>query len=257
MADTSTKSTLKSHYPFDGELHPAPKKLFQETILLVPFYGAKKRALDRHVQFLNNLGYDVVNFAIHKESRNIKQKLISSTELLGIKHIWADQIEALLNSIPGKKIIFSFSNPSASAFEALARRHAVDVTGLICDSGPSGDLLHSMVNYFTHEEPIAFAPLKWIAAAAMTFIWSPNFVQIIQDDLSALPKDFKILSIRGWKDKLIPPHYIDQVFESQLHLQWQKLSLPQAGHLNGLRDFPEEYELPTRQFLEKISTAIS
>lgn len=256
MANTSTEQTLKNQLPFHGELHKAPKKLFQETILLVPFYGARKASLKRHVEFLNELGYDVLNYEIYKDSRNLSQKLVSSNELMGVKHIWADQVEAMLNSVPGKKIIFSFSNPSASAIEATVRRNATDVAGLICDSGPSGDLLSSMINYFTHEEPIAFFPLKWAAAAAMTFLWSPKFIEAIHADLEKLPQGFKVLSIRGWKDKLIPAHLIDQVFEPHLKLEWQKLSLPQAGHLNGLRDFREEYESPVRLFLESISTRI-
>jgi len=256
VAHSTTEQTLKTHFPFHGELHKAPKKLFQETVLLVPFYGARKPSLKRHVEFLNELGYDVLIFDLYKDTRSLKVKLLSSNELMGVKHIWADQVEAMLNSIPGKKIVFAFSNPSASAIEAIAKRNATDIAGLVCDSGPSGDLLTSMVNYFTHEEPIHFFPLKWAAAAAMTFLWSPNFIQAIHSDLSQLPEGFKVLSIRGWKDKLIPAHFIDQVFEPHLNLDWQKLSLPQSGHLNGLRDFREEYELPVRQFLESISTSL-
>lgn len=256
MAHTTTESSLKEHLPFHGELHKAPRKLFQETVLLVPFYAAKKNSLKRHVEFLNELGYDAVLFDLHKDSRNLNQTIFSSKEMIGIKHIWADQVEALLNSIPGKKIIFSFSNPSASAIEAIARRNATDVAGLVCDSGPTGNLLSSMVNYFTHEEPIQFLPLRWIAATAITYMWSPQFVRAIHEDLEKLPTHFPILSIRGWKDKLIPAHLIDQVFEPHLNVHWKKLSLPQAGHLNGLRDFREDYELPVREFLESISTKL-
>ena len=240
--------------PFHGELHPASKKLFVETVLLVPFYGSKKTSLKRHIEFLNELGFDVLHFQIYKNSLSLDQKIFSSNELMGIKHIWSDQIEALLNTVPGKKIIFAFSNPSASAIEAIAKRNAYDITGLICDSGPSGNFFSSMVNYYTHQDPIRFFPLRYLAAVGMSLLWSPDFMSSIHADIEKLPEGFKVLSIRGWKDKIIPAHFIDQIFDPHTNILWQKLSLPQAGHLNGLRDFREEYELPVRQFLESIST---
>ncbi len=34
---------------------------------------------------------------------------------------------------------------------------------------------------------------------------------------------------------------------------WKKLSLPEAGHLNGLRDFPSEYKPAVEDFLNQFS----
>jgi hypothetical protein len=243
--------------PFEGELHQAPKKKFVETILIVPFYGAKKGALQRHVHFLNELGYDVATYSITKESRTLQKSLFSSKEYFGMMHIWSDQVEALLNAIPGKKIVFAFSNPSASAIKAIARRNAADVTGLVCDSGPANNMYDSLINYFTYEEPIHFLPLKILAAAGSRLLWASEISAGVHKDLAALPKDFKILSVRGWKDKLISTHNIDQVFEPHLQIDWQKLSLPQAGHLNGLRDFKNEYQEPIKKFLASISSLTS
>jgi pimeloyl-ACP methyl ester carboxylesterase len=252
LADTSAEPTL-DQLPFEGELHRAGEKKYLETVLIVPFYGAKKSALHRHVSFLNDLGYDVAVFSILKESRTLQKSLFSSKEYFGMMHIWADQVEALLNALPGKKIIFAFSNPSASAIKAIARRNAVDVTGLVCDSGPANNMFDSLINYFTFEEPLRFMPLKFLAAAGSRLMWSSELSAGVHRDLDALPKDFKILSIRGWKDRLITTHNIDQVFEPHLNIDWQKLSLPQAGHLNGLRDFKEEYAEPVQKFLQSIS----
>jgi hypothetical protein len=255
MANPSAKPALS--LPFNGELYPAAEKKFNETVVLVPFFGATKSMLRRHADFVNNLGYDAVIFALKSIDVSApKFTLFSSNRLVGIKHIWADQIEAILNFIPGKKIIFAFSNPSASAIEAIVNRHAADVTGLICDSGPSGNLLSSMYNYFSHHDPIKWIPVRAAAAFAMTIGWSPQFHSIVHDDLKDLPKGFRILSIRGWKDNIIPAHDIDKIFEPHLNIDWQRLSLPQAGHLNGLKDYPEEYENPVAEFLKSISSGI-
>lgn len=255
MAHSSTEPTLEVHskLPFHGEYHKAQNKKFEPVIIIVPFYAANKTSLQRHVEFLNEVGFDVVTFHLMKESRTLSKSIVSSKELIGLKHIWADQIESILNAVPGKKIIFAFSNPSASAFEACVRRNSTDICGIICDSGPTGSILNSMMNYFTYEEPIKFLPFKILASVGISFIWTSDFLNSIKKDLEKIPKDLKILSIRGWKDKIISTSDIDKVFESQKDLNWQKLSLPKAGHLNGLRDFPNEYKPKVIEFLKSIS----
>lgn len=79
----------------------------------------------------------------------------------------------------------------------------------------------------------------------------------VHDQLATFPKGFRILSIRGWKDMLIPPNHIDGIFERHANLDWRKLSLPKAGHLNGLKDFREEYIAGLAPFLDEVATLIS
>lgn len=253
---TETSTAPLTTLPFQGEQFLAEKKLFKETILFVPFYGGSKKSLQRHVQLANSLGYDCMSFELEDDIFSAKDRLFNARGEFGFKHLWADQIEKLLTYITGPKILYSFSNPSASAIEVIARRRAVDISGLICDGGPSSQLFFSMVNYFTHEKPLRFLPAKFLASAGATFLWHPNFLQVIHDDLKDLPKGFKILSIRGWKDPLITPQMIDKVFEPHTNIDWRKLSLPQAAHLNGLKDFSEEYVPPVKKFLEEISHKI-
>jgi pimeloyl-ACP methyl ester carboxylesterase len=242
--------------PSNGEFLPAPLKKFAESVILVPFFGAEKKSLRRHVEFLHELGYDCVLFDLRDNWREMHKNLFSAERHFGLKHTWADQIEQILNEIGGRKIVFSFSNPCASAIEAVARRHSSDIAGLICDSGPSANLRASMVNYFTYEEPIKPYALKVALAAATALSWHPRFQETTHEDLAKFPERFRILSIRGWKDKLITVDMIDQVFEPHSQIDWQKLSLPQAGHLNGLKDFHDEYAPVVAQFLKEISTPV-
>ena len=255
MANTKSKSTLE-HLPFYGEWFLAPKKKYKETILFVPFYGGHKTEMKRHRDFVNQLGYDCVLFHLMNGPKTISRSLFSSQINFGLKHIWCDQIERILTEIPGKKIIYAFSIPSASAIEAIARRKAIDIKGLVCDSGPSNSLWTSTASYFKGNSPLHFFPLRAVVATWVSLIWEPPFVTSLHEDLSKLPKNFRILSVRGWKDKLVSPEMIDATFEPHHQLNWQKMSLPQAGHINGLKKFASDYEPAVSQFLNEISTPI-
>lgn len=244
--------------PFDGDYYRSPKRKFQETIVLVPFYGGRKNSMIRYVEFLTESGFDCVTFSLRKEQRKVdlKESYYSPNSGFGMKHLWADQVEKILNELPGPKILFGFSNPSASAIEAAARRGCSDISAIVCDSGPSGSLFQSMLQYFKQEEPIRFLPLRAAAAGAITLLWSTQFWKTFDEDLRRIPPRVPILSIRGWRDQLITPQQIDRVFEKHPHLDWQKLALPKASHLNGLKDFPDEYCRPVLQFLESVSNPI-
>ncbi len=208
--------------------------------------------MKRHIEWLNEVGYECVFFELLDTPKKVKTFLFSSQLSFGIKNVWTDQIETILNAIPGKKIIFSFSNPTAAA---IVRRRASDVTALIYDGGPSGDLWKSFYNYFTYEQPLKFFPLKAGAATLTNILWHPQFNEHLQRAVAQLPQSFPILSIRGWKDPMISPQMIDKVFEKHHQLDWQKLNLPLAEHLNGLKDFPNEYKPGVELFLSEHSTS--
>lgn len=259
MGETSLKDIKLS---FEAEVFSAPRRLYRETVLIVPFFAARKQQLVRHAEFLNELGFDVVIFEFDTQLFTLPNRLISSQaaqsksliQSIGYKHVWADQIEKLLNEIPGRKIIMAFSNPSAGAIEAIARRQAVDVAGLICDGGPTAQYWSSLVKYFTSEVPLPVAPARWLAATVFSPLWSLDAKGSLAQDLASLPEGFPLLSVRGWKDHLIPPKHIDEVFEPHANLDWQKLSLPEGGHLNGLRDFPDEYKPAVTEFLQALGS---
>lgn len=263
-------------FPYEGRLFKARNKKFAETILLVPFFGSEQRELARHIKLLNDLGYDTVIFNLQKTPtildfsqglltplkkwKEIKDTLklpISSSQKFGLKHVYADQVENMLNLLPGKKIIFAFSNPGAAAIEALARRKCTDVTGAIFDSGPSGKFVDSFSNLAKHEWKIASLALRYVLAPLLSYAWSPYLHKDTQSDLNQFPKGYKILSIRGWKDRIIPPDHIDAIFDPHPDLDWRKLSLPEADHLVGLRDYRSEYAPAVEKFLKEISTPVT
>ena len=243
--------------PFKGVLHSAATKQFQETVVFLPFYGAHQNNLKRHVELVNELGYDCVSFDLKDHWSDMSPSVFKTGMKWGFKNIWADQLKDILDSIDGKKIIFSFSNSCGSAFEATVKRHWRDISGIICDSGPSGELWKSIFNYMTFEAKLPTLPLKVAMTTALTALWHPGFEAAIHKDLAKFPQGFRLLSIRGWKDKLISPKMIDSIFEPHKNLDWQKLSLPDAGHLNGLKDFRNEYVPALTKFLGSVSTSLT
>ncbi len=243
------------NFPDQGQLFKASIKKHEALIFFVHFYRGHKKALHRHIEFMNELGYDAYAFNLKdsaKDHYGIPFSYVSNK--FGLKHALADQIEQHLDihkSYP-KKIVFSFSNISACAIEAMARRKSKDIIAMITDSGPSFSFMASAYNLYTHSIKIPFLPFRLVATPILAFGWSPELHKKIHKDLAKFPKNFPLLSIRGWKDLLIKPTDIDQVFEPCKNLNWQKLSLPEAGHLNGLLDFPKEYKPAVIDFLQSV-----
>lgn len=232
------------------------KPTLTPTFVFVPFFGGSKAQLRRHFELIDSWGFpwEFVDlpFSLPKI---LFRPLASRGQNWGMKTLWADQIEVKLNSIPGPKIVFAFSNPTAAAIEAIARRNATDVLALIADSGPTSEVWNSILNYYKYEKPLPTWPAKALATTLSSFLMQPDFWNFCSKELEQFPKDFPILSIRGWKDALISPTQIDKIFEPHKHLRWQKLSLPEVGHLSGLKDSKEDYAAGILKFLASISVS--
>ncbi len=242
-------------YSLDGEYAKAKNKKYQEIIFFVHFYDGNRRALRRHRDLCLGLGFDCFSFTFNTPKSFLQLKFSSSGHF-GLKHDYADQIEKMMNEVPGQKIVYAFSNPCASAMEAMARRNFGDIKAMICDSGPSGIFLQSTVNILRERKTMPRDWMNLISSPFWGFLWSPKFHSDLHDHLNEFPDGFPLLSIRGWKDELISAEQIDRAFEPHKQLAWRKLSLPQAKHLKGLKDFPDDYIPPVQSFLESVATKV-
>lgn len=240
--------------PSGTQFFGAAEKKFEETVVMVPFFGGTRDQLRRHIEWLNETGYDVVAFDLKFELRNLP--LSVTQKKLGLKYAWSDVIEGVLTSVGGPQLVFSFSSPSSSALiavERLIQRRASNVKAIVFDGGPFKNVLSCNWNYMKFETKLPFAfqlPVAVLATAA----WGLDHNQTLERSLKSLPEGFPILSIRGWNDPLVPPRAIDAAFETSKHLDLSILALPEGGHLNGLRNFPEEYKPRVEKFLRSFST---
>ncbi len=242
-------------FPDEGQLFKATQRKSDCLIFFVHFFQGHKKVLKRHVDLVNELGYDAYVFNLKdslKEHQYVPYSPVSKK--FGMKHALADQIEehlTLLGEYPAK-IIFAFSNVAGAAIEVLARRNMADIKALICDSGPGAAFMYSSYKLLEHQIGIKFLPLRVATTPLLMLSWSQDMHRDIPKDLAKLPEGFPLLSIRGWKDKMISPSHIDKIFEPAKNIHWVKLSLPEAGHLNGLRDYPNEYRSGLENFLHTI-----
>ncbi len=247
----------KKIFPDDGELFIANRlKPSKTLIFFVHFLKGHKKALQRHIDFMNELGHDAYVFNLKDDFKDhYFLPYCKATKKTGLKHVLAHQIFEHLELFPEykSKVIFAFSNISGCAIEAEARRRSIlnrkDVKAFICDSGPGADFIRSSYNLFKHQFKINSFVLRTILSGPFALAWSPQLNKDIHSDLEKFPKDFPLLSIRGWRDLLITPESINKIFDPHKNLKWKKLNLPEAGHVNGLRDFPTEYEPAVIDFL--------
>ncbi len=175
----------------------------------------------------------------------------------GLKHLFARMITFYLDQIEGEKIIFAFSNPSAAAIEAISDRQSQgsaagagqDIVGLICDSGPSRPFVRSAWNLAVQIRG------EYKLLGLFSLLWSLRSHQDIRSQLKNFPASFPILSIRGGSDEVIPPWHIDLVFKGlNKQLQIEVAEIPEAGHLNALKRFPEIYRDILTTWLRSITT---
>jgi hypothetical protein len=246
-------------FPDGGELFKASEKKSEHLVFFAHFFKGHKKALRRHIDFVNELGFDAYAFNLKDDLKDhFYVPYAQSSKKFGMKHALAEQIGQHLD-LPADyktKIIFAFSNVAGCAIEAQTRRLKEgknDVVAMICDSGPgAGNFFQSSYMLLQEQIGVESLPLKLISTPAVAFGWSPKLNRDIRHDLQNFPAGFPLLSIRGWRDKLISPQDIDKVFDNQKNLNWKKLSLPEAGHLNGLRDFPSEYKPGVEDFLNQF-----
>lgn len=221
------------------------KKPGSALVVFVHFFGGHQRILKRHIQLVNDLGYDA--FAFNMPARlDLSWRLLFSSKF-GLKHLYSWMLDFYLDQIEGKKIIYSFSNPSASAIESIANRlEKNDITALICDSGPSGKFMRSAWNLAIQQQKNPYLMIFF------SFFWSLKFHLDISRQLKKLPTGFSILSIQPMRDPVIPPDHIQSVFKLN-DLSGLKVYQPQeAGHLNALKINPEEYRNQLQDFLKLL-----
>jgi pimeloyl-ACP methyl ester carboxylesterase len=170
-----------------------------------------------------------------------------------LRYIWGDEIEDVLRSVNGKKILFAFSNPAAAAADAIVRTEAKDILALVTDSGPFVQMARCSWNLLHVHYKVKLFPFGVPATAGLAALWGLTHSKDLQSDLLKLPANFPVLSIRGWEDPLVPVTAIDEAYApAKNHLHYETLALPKGGHLNGLKDFPDEYKDKVSRFLIKV-----
>jgi pimeloyl-ACP methyl ester carboxylesterase len=228
--------------------HRAARKMFQETIVFTPHFGGNHATTKRHREFLNELGFDCVSFDL-----TFRHPL----KLTMFINIWSNEIEEVLNAVPGNKIMYTFSSPSVATLAAIVEGKRKDVRAWITDSGPFFQVFHCLKKFFTYITPIAPAKRDLVTAVGFVQIGGIGFESRVKRQFEKFPREIPILSIRAGKDRLVPIAAIDAFFAAGENLNFQRFELPEAQHLEGLKVFPDLYKARVKEFLLQHARAIN
>ena len=244
---------MTTELPYEGEWDYALDKKFEATIIFVHHFGGSKRSLLRHARLMNELGFNCVRFNLKFNMTEAPQKIsIIGDFKLGLRHIWADQIQDILNLVPGPKIIFSFSMPGVGAIEAIGKRNGYQILGLVCDSGPFLQIVEATWKLYELVYKIENKFLRALYTALSFSMWGLNFKSEVKAYFTNFPKGFRILSIRGGVDQLVPVSAIDEFFALASHCKVEILNLKEANHLEGLKKVSSIYIPRVKTFLESL-----
>ncbi len=247
---------------------------FREVIVFVHHYGGNRHSFHRQIEVVNELGFDAVTFDLPASSVNQLPRIPLSREWrFGLRHLWADKIEDVLDTIADEKFVFSFSYGSSAALMAIDRRHAIDIRGWICDGGPF-KYMPVAVEHFVNEglfnipllgrDLIARNPLfrfpvfrRSMAAIASELFGRARYNEDGARALRALPRGFPVLSFQAENDTLVQPHMIDEFLAAGFgHIDLQKSLLPHSRHLTGMKDDADTYKSLLEGFLLARATPL-
>ena len=210
----------------------------------------------RHYKYLNEKGFDCVTFNLLFGSERLRWEWHPDMKYIykGVFYVWTRQIRSVLNFIEGDKILFGFSGPSLSAFWASHGRN--DISAVICDGGPFHRIYSNTRNFFYYEVGIKN---KWLNKAAAFFgsaIWGYKPIEKLHKVLRVWPRSVPVLSIRGIKDNIVAIRTIRKVFKIASNVDVTTLELEYGKHLDGMRDFPDQYTKTLLPFLKRKSTLL-
>ena len=244
-SEVITKQGFKLYY------HPTANKKYKETVVFVHHMWGNHRTPSRHYKYLNEKGFDCVSFdlVMGSDKKKFHYHPLLKYFHKGVFYIWTRQIRSILNEIDGDKIIYAFSGPSLSAFWAADKR--TDIKKVICDGGPFHNVYENTKNFFYYEIGIKNETLNSLLAYLGALIWGYKPLRKLHKVLRAWRPHVPILSIRGCRDNIVDIDTIRGVFAPHAHLNLKTMEIPQGKHLDGLRDFPEQYRKQLFPFITK------
>lgn len=226
----------------------------KELIVFIHFFGGNQKLLKRHIQYVNQLGYDAVGFDLSYDPKwQLTKAPLSRSKKIGIRYIWADELEDIILNYPDREIIiYAFSNPCAAAFDVAVRGSHKNIKAIICDSGPFVHMWTCSYNLIEQH----FKVKNIFARALFTFLvrygWGIDHEINLKKDLQSLPDGFPVLSFRAWQDKLVPVQAIDDAFKEAKHLALNIVNLTESSHLDGIKTAETEYKERLSNFLKSL-----
>lgn len=251
----ATSGQVNRALPHEGHRFAAANKRFQETIVFLHHFGGNWESTRRHQHFVGDLGFDCVSLTLSRNRVPQPKDFIDFPSRTWMS-VWIQELKEILDLIPGRKILFSFSTPSVAALGTIVTENRSDIAAWICDGGPFLHSLHCLGNYLRYQTKTPAALILPIAWLSRTLMGGVNFETTISNWIRHYPAETPVLSVRCGEDRLVPLEAAAQLFDVNPNVPLQVLQIPEADHLEGLRLFPKIYEPAVSQFLTKHARSV-
>lgn len=242
--------------PFDGEIFEPDKKKFEEIIIFTHHYGGNKKHSRRHIQFVNQLGFQAFSFNLYPQPFQGSIQLIKKIGFSSIRSKWEKQLQTIFSIVKGKKIVFSFSF-SCNLTASMSHQYP-DIKALIFDGGPFARPIHNPWLYLSHQEVVSNPVLRALAIIPWNIFFNFFLLKFkIHQSLKKLPKKFPILSLQAMDDMLVPPEIISELLSPhKYHLDITKAKLKGVQHIQGIKTQREMYLNILKKFLIQHATPL-
>lgn len=247
-----------SEWPCGGRMNYAPDRRFKATVVFVHNFGGNRSSTKYHQDFVSQLGFNHFSFNLSAMAspregwRSVKEQAAVALRE-GVVERWTRELEWVLESVEGPKILYSFSFPSVSLPSLLARSPRRDVTGWVCDGGPFIEGWGCMWNFFTYYQPVQNLAMRALLTQYSYFVLGgPRFSRLARKWMKKFPPAMPIFSVRSEGDRLVPLRAIDKFFSFNKRINLQELTVA-GDHLEGLKSDSEKYRREVGAFLTKIA----
>ena len=238
-----------------GAYHASECKRQNTLIVLTHHLGGLPRQLNRHVEFLNQNGFDAYTYPAFLHGKDHWKDFLPALKnrKQGVLEIWATELQDRLNHLPaGPKALFSFSFSCVSALLVIPQRQ--DIKALICDGGPFLDFPQACFRLITHYHRASGFFFKLCLTGKIHRAFKVRSKKV-HKSLGLMPHNFPILSLRGERDQQAPPIVIDRFFRKAKNPHITVCQLKHSAHLKGLKTEREFYIKNVMDFLCRLKTA--
>ena len=252
----STSEVLKKDFPYEGEIFYPSQKKFEETIVFFHHYGGHKKQLKRHIQFVNQLGFQAFAFHLFPQPFQGTFSLLTKPSLYcsTLNSRWKKQMLEILSLLPEKKILFSFSFSCNVIAQILPRMS--NIQAVVFDGGPFAQAFQNGWRYLSYQEVVhnpllrGFILIPWNVFCGFFFL-----KRKINHAFTKWPLQFPVLSFQAVQDKLVPPDYINNILKKHSHLDLTICPIDHVQHLQGMKLQAELYKDTLRKFLLQHSSS--
>ncbi len=250
--------------PYEGEYRKAPSKRFNEVIVFVHHFGGQKRSTRRHQEMVLAAGYDCVIFNLHynssKATHSPNQRLLRLFKnYLKVPRsfisIWTDELNEILNQIPGPKIIYSLSSPSTAVVGCLGPKKRQDIQAWVCDCGPFLKVWQCFWNYSKYEAKRSnFFSILFFNTFGFLFFGGVFYRTRMRRWLRINNRQVPTLSLRAGQDRLVPAHAVSDFFSLPNSLRVESETFAHSNHLDAIKTDASRYQSVVLTFLQNHSS---